>query len=647
MPPALDIRKVVLSLKKFRFNLFKEVRSIDFTKLPKPEIVWKSVLESSRVIKTIFVASIIGIFCSSGLIIYGFYLVLTKEVPTNGGEIREAVVDSDMSIFNPVTQYVSDAEQRVNSLLYHPLYSMEYPDFLSAPTTPVLTPILLEKAPQWQDLTQENPTNRYKKLRFTLRKNIRWSNNEPITLEDVRYSYEMIRGEGKDSTSGNPQFRSVFQQTKFVPVNEIEFDLITETSNPQLLYNANFSPISKMYYSGLNSDRLGSDSRSIKPTVTSGPFSFAEGTVQDPDSTKQATIDNPSKDPNTGAIRTVVLSKNPVQNINNTPYADKYIIRKYGILQDKGGQNNQSLERAAKDGRVDILFRSIQPQTPFSSTQVAASTGLSQKKIPSNTFYNLYLNTQKDQYFINQTLRKYVLCEFTRFNLNDKYTEIITNLPADQRIIPLHFKTPTPPNCPENSDGILDPTKYSISNANGKQVILSRAQVEITLAATPDTEPLLTEVKNYFESIGLKVGKVITDPTELTESLRKKTYNAVFLPITHVSNDPYSLYGANSQNLSNIVQNTRGANMEIEKNLKDYSASNLTNETAKTNIIDFFKNEFVSINLFRGIYELNYSKRIVKNENSPPFTLPNVITFPADLSVRFQEVWFKTKRAGR
>lgn len=635
------------TLKVIRFKthtILKQSWPIEWKNFQNSELIVKALTAAPLAAKLITVGSIIGVLSSFSLLFYGFYIVSTKEAPDQGGEIREAVIDSTMSLFNPTTAYISDAEQRVNSLLYLPLYTVSYPNYLyDIKTDPIIEPRLLSKLPEWQNTT-DKPADNFKKLKFTLRNDIKWSNNKPITISDIQYTFDLLKPTDSNP-GGNPQFKDSFKQVSFNVVNDYEFELVSALPNPQLIYNANFSPISKEYYSGLNIERLNNDNRSVKPLVTSGYFTFSDGNTQDPDSTKNQMIENPVKDSANNFIKTVILNRNPVQNTNKPVYVDKYIIKTYYSLEDTGTNPNSSLEKAAKEGKIDILSRSISPSSAISSENMKAKTGLNQTIVPSNTFYNLYLNIKKDQYFINQTLRKYVICEFARFNLNSPFTNSVENLPTDKRFLPIQFQDSDVSDCPDDTSSILDTRFYNITTTNNKKTVnLYGDPISLSLAGVEESEPVLSQVKNFFESIGFQISDVIKDVTKLEESIKNKNYNAIFLPVTFTSKDPYSIYGANGQNLSNIGQNNKVLSYEVESNLKKYTASNFTDDSVKNKITDFFKKEYLSVNLFRGKYEVNYSEKIKKIDPNLVKNIPVVVTLPSDINIDFSRINFKIKR---
>jgi hypothetical protein len=627
-------QKLQTSVGRLEFRLKKlsrEVWPINWTSLGKPNIVLQALIDASYTVKVFLTVFSLGLVISLVSLVYAIYLSTTKEVAAKGGEVQEGVVGGDIKVFNPVLEANSEAEIKINSLLYHPLYRVEYPDFAQFDNSqPKITPVLLAKEPEWMDSNETDPANRFKILRFTLRDNIKWSNNKPITVEDVAYTFELLK-----TDKANSQFRPSLMRTRIATVtgSSTQFDIISEVSNPQLIYSLNFSPISKEYYNAQILDRLVNDPRSFKPTVTSGYYTFADGPVVDPDSSNSTLKENPIRDPATNSIQTVVLSRNPVQNDPRGVYPDKYILRRYQTLFDVGGINSLSLERDSKNQKVDIYTRNLSSSLSIDDKDIQSKLGLNQKVVNSNTYYTLFLNIRVNEFFINQNLRKYVICNFLNFNLRDSFKGKLEELPREKRVVPIQLQQTYNLECGDIEKSLLDAkdtggTKiYSFSldeKTNIKRVLVYGKPIQITLVGLPESEPLLTDIQRYFLDMGIPADLI--NDNRAIRVLNDKTYNSAFLPITLVSRDLYPLYGAAGKNLAMISSNNRLTAYKPEDNLKLWSASNLTNTDARQKLIEMFSNEYISLTMFRGKNEINYSAKV----NGIGENILSVVTFIED-----------------
>ncbi len=625
-------------------NFLRKAWPINWNNFKNIKLIQQVLIAAPYPFKAALLIFVAILLVSMGFFGFGSYLVLTKEVPGNGGLAREAVITSDVKVFNPVLELNSPMEKKVVELIYHPLYSVTYPDLAIASAEPEIKPILLDKKPEWQDLADIKVENRYKRLRFTLKNNIKWSNNTKISAADVEYTFERLKED-----RGNSIFRTAFANITFESISETEFDLVAQVSTPKLLYSANFSPISKAFYEGISTEKLLTDPRSFKPTATSGYFTINSGTAKDPDTGSNR--ENPFRDSSTGLIEAVLLDKNKVQNISSNVLIDQYYIQKVANLYDAGG-NTQSVERLAKSGKLDLFQRNLAADLGITSSETAGKLKMNQTTLPTNTFYSLFLNIKLDNntgYFINQFLRKYVVCNFLNYQLDQRYSSQLDNIEKEKRLVPIIFGQSVNSDCPENVDTVLDNPKSSSGEkvytikfdpATGiKRVLLFGEEFRITLVGPPNTEPLLSDIQSFFLSIGVPAN-LVSDPDQVANSLQNKTYNAAFLPVTYTSQDPYPLFGTSGQDILQASKNNRILSYKLEENLRKYSDSNLTDEASKKTLIEFFSKEYVNVNLFRSKQEINYTSKIANIKTQ----LPALITFDEEIYSQIPNWYVSTKR---
>jgi hypothetical protein len=635
LPQSFQVR-----LKRFEYNVrqfWKEVWPFKWDIWQEPKALLGAISISPYPLKVAIVSSFVVTMIASITMFYGLYLMVTVDAAAQGGFIQEGVVGSDLNYFNPVIESNSEAERKINALLYHPLYSIDYPDFLNdSENNPTITPVLIQSIPEWLDLGEEDINNRFKTLRFTLRDDIFWSDGEPITVQDVVYSFERIKED-----RGNNRFRLVFSDVTIqeVPGNPLQFDLISERPNPQLIYASNFSPISAEYYGFQISDRLLTDQRSFNPSVTSGYFRFEDGPITDPDNPRGDKVINPIRDAVSNQIKTIVLQKNNVQNYQDVKL-DSYIIRRADTLLRIGGENDNSLEKLVDEGKVDLFTRFLGTNLNLSSGEVSDTLGMNQRIVPTNTYYNLYLNIQINDYFINQTLRNYVICQFINYDLGGAYSSQLEEIPADRRLIPIQLGATATPDC-SNPDSLLDPVNYSIEvdeRTGIKRVLLRSKPFVLNLVGFQESEPLLTDIQIQFRDSGVPAELIKDD--RVTSFVNDKLYNAIFVPVTVASRDPYALLGAGGRDFSQIRLNNRILDYQAEENLFAYSLSNLEDQEARNALNTFFEEQFVAVNLFRANMEVNYTDRVQGIEDS----IPDVSTFSSQMYVEMPTWYAETRR---
>jgi Bacterial extracellular solute-binding proteins, family 5 Middle. len=439
---------------------------------------------TSYYFKVVLVSIFLALIISVSFLIYGFYFALTVPVAAQGGTIREGFVGTEINVFNPVLD-LNPVETRIATLLFYPLYKVDYPDYLASQENPKITPILLEKAPEWLDYNNENPQNRYKLLRFTLKEGLKWSNGSEITTDDIEYTVERLRED-----RGNSSFREILRKLEFEKLNKRDFIFRSKESNPGLIYALNFQPIPQKYFNFLSTAELLVDNRSRKPMVTSGLFKFPEGLVQHPNESKTMLVDNPIRD-SEGRNMILVLERNSVQNYDQPTLVQNYIFTRYDSLLEIPNQTGFSLEKGAISGRVDFFTRSVtaNPTTELSSENIQKFLKLNQKVLPTNTYYIAFFNTELGirqnytGYLINKSLRRYIACYLLDYQPNTKYANFVDLIPKDKRLVPPQLNVSyLPENC-DRREAELD-SFYSINKDERtgiKKVLLEGKEIRLVM----------------------------------------------------------------------------------------------------------------------------------------------------------------------
>jgi len=653
--PKMLLASIQYQLRKF----FKNCWPINWVYFKDWQVMSKAILNTSYFVKISLTTCLIGVIISLFFVSFNSFQVFTTRVAASGGVFREALFGSKISNFNPLTNYNSD-EQKIISLIYHPLFWVSYPDFLSDQASePEITPVLLKSEPSWSAKPGDD-TKPFYSLDFELKENLLWTDGSKITNQDVSYTFQQLQSEG-----ANDNFRTLFA----------DYDLILETGsetkfsikpkndevivNPQLKFLSNFFPVSKDYFSkeGFNSNnrQFQNYSQAVKAPVTSGYFYIPEK-VEDPDSSDEKNLQNPVWDNNIGGYNKVVLQKNLHQNYGKEVFIEQYIFDIYDSLADQGGAENNSIQRAVNAGKVDLYSRFMSPGAD-SSASVKNILKLNQKVQPTNIYFNLYLNAQSTRggtvgYLINQNLRKYIVCGFKDFSLPGSYGKYNQVLPPEKRFLPLQFGEDFDLDCENAREELLNyqnngVTVYSIEENERND--FRRISVfgdtfgeesRLVYLALNEFQEYSKVVETRMQSLGLPVEAVYVDSSELNQRLQDKNYHLTFLPITQLNRDPYPSFGLNTKNLSNITLNERIGGEVAETNLAKYSQSNLTDQEAKNQLIEFFKTSFLSVNLFRTTREFNYSNKLQDSSE----VIQNIYGFSIEIYQSLPDWYIETRR---
>jgi ABC-type transport system substrate-binding protein len=605
-----------------------------------PNFIYISILKAQKKLKIIFFLVTVGLVISIGFFTWGIYLSITKEVAVSGGEVREAILNEDVKNFNPLLTPNSDAESRITQLLFHPLYIIKSPNFAQSSSEDAsIEPVLLEKSPEWAITTVEQT---YTKLVFTLKSNLKWSNNKSITLDDIEYSFNRLKEKG-----ANSDFYSSFNQVTFERLADTQFALNSSVSNPSLLYFANFSPVSKDYFEGKSIDKLIADFRSTKPTVTSGYFTFTSAQVPDPDDDKKPLRDNPIRSDTQDTFDTIYLDKNPQQNYQGV-YIQKYIIRRFTKLNDSGGSESKSLEYAVKNGKVDLFIRNLLPADLVQSKDIKNTSKLNQDIIPTNTYYSIFLNLKVPGYqstSLNSTLRKFVLCTISK-NLTSTSESNTTIIEQNKQIIPLQLNTFTTPSCEGDDASWLDSRIFSIQkdDKQGIREVIQNAygsQVRLSLLSPPNTETITSDIQRVLLDSGIATELVPTDSQNYREKILNHEYNFALIPVSVINRDLVPIYSVRGKDLSQISLNNSKQIIDrrFEDTLSRYYKSNMSDSDAKKQLVDLFAQEFTSMTLFQSRIEINYAERV---QNLRPSK--NTLNTTSDIYTTLPQWHTKTER---
>ena len=636
-------------------NFWNQVWPIDWVLFTKPGILSKAIASANYFVKLGLTLSVIGFSIGMYLIATGTYLSFTKDVPSTGGDFYEGLINADIRNLNPVLELNTDAEKKITALLYQPLYQLEFPDYLNQETDPIITPVLLTESPKWQDIQDNNPENRYKVLRFTLRSNIKWSDNKDITTDDVQYSFERIKDD-----NGNSQFKNIFSNLEFNKISSTQFDLISKNPNPQLIWAANFTPISAEYYKNQTNSGLLTDAKSLNPEVTSGYFVLPTS-VKDPeasDPTKAENKNNPARN-TSGTFKSVTLVKNRVQNKEDI-LIDRYVFWNLDALVDNGGPAN-SLEKLARGQKLDLFTRNLTDNLGgITSTELKTLLKLEQTIQPTNIYYTAFINIRRsdDGYFINSFLRKFLACSLVNYTPKSSFQPFLETIPNNKKLLPIQLNVTQDPDCPKTQEEvdriILDVRDRSdrqiytidLDEARGlRQIKVYGSQITLnTLTLLENSNPLLGDFRQYLQSLGFTTNDPINDPDRVRANLNStnKQYNIALLPIQLNNRDLYTTFGLGGRDIIQVTQNNREPipSYNLEDQLKQFSLSNLADKDARDKIIQFFKSEFAMVNLYRAKSEINYGQRA---NDFGEFNF-RIFTTQQDLYLKLPQWYLKTDR---
>jgi hypothetical protein len=598
--------------------------------LKSPLDIFSTFKNTFNLFKVVLITCVAGMILGVFLVFYGGYILSTKEVAAIGGEFWEGYINNEIKYFNPVLNTNSELEDRVIKLLYSPLYRVEYKDLFNGLAAPTLTPVLLSKNPEWKGKPGTT-------VSFSLKKDVKWSNNKSITVDDIEYTFKKLK-----EKNSNKQFNQYFQNLEFKAINTFDFEINTTGSEDLTLINRlNFYPINRAFYNDASVVGLTSDLNSIYATVTSGNYVLFDQ-VEDPFPINTDNINkdqkkledkrpNPIRNSKTGKFETIVLVKNKIKNNlgdSEKSYFEKYIITNFDSISEVKGTSQNSIANFKKNNpnKLNLISRDIVNINNLSGEDFRSAIGFKQGTVLTNQIYSLFLNMAQrgDGYLINSNLRKYIVCHLNNFTVKDSLKNLYENIGQTRKVAPIQL-TSESAICPTevaDIDKILTDATDDSGNKiytlktdqerNQKQVYVFGREVSLNLLANINrSDPILNELRQYLLNIGLPTQEPIMEDDRVAANLdsQTKTYNLALIQSNLESESLYRLVGKDAFDLIQPTQNNRNPipEYDFENNLKKWNATG--DIEAKKKLVEFFKNENAMINLWQQKKELNFNDK--------------------------------------
>jgi Bacterial extracellular solute-binding proteins, family 5 Middle len=615
-------------------KVFKVIWPINWSKLYNLKLVTETIKNTSQRMKIVLAVLLVCLLISFVSLLGSFFGALSVDTPDNKGTFNEAIFGQSISRLNPALTLNSEAERKIVDLIYQPLYRLDYPNFVDSSEKVVIKPVLLESEPAW---SSDN-----KVLKLRLKRDLKWSDGSTLDSKDVVYTFNSIK-------QGNAELRDLYANYKLVATSPIEMELTQIATNkgfnPQIKYQLNFYPVSVKYFDNKNTDELANSPKSLANEVSSGYFTMPPKVKIDNNQ-----VQNPIKDVS-GNYNTLVLERNKLSN-DQAPMIERYVIKVYNDLVDVGGVNNNSVERASVNKKVDLFVRQSDPENKITADEIKSKLQLEQTMAKTNTYHIVYANLQSNQWLINTLLRKYVLCALAEPEPNQSN---LSKIATNKQFLPIQLQSTFDGNCGNAKQELLGQQKAGKNPyvENNSKILVDNQEIDLNILTLQELSPLAKPLQDRIAAAGMTSNlTVVKDTDELDRKISEKAYNLVFLPTTIISGDPYPIYGAKSRNIGSINRNNRVGKPEtkfgegVEKLLKDYSESNLGDSELKKQIEEFFKNEYVSLNLYSLNVEINYSPRTKSiKQNLPSDVLyGDILTFGYSVYQDLPRFYIETKK---
>jgi len=195
-----------------------------------------------------------SVLFSLGLVLLGvrYYYAHTEIGPAVGGEIVEAVVGTPRSL-NPILSVSNDVDNDLTRLLFSRLFTVD--------GAGRVVPDLVER----YDISSDQKT-----YTFVMRENARWHDGEPLTADDVVFTFALIQ----DPAWKSP-LQALLKDVKFEKTDERTISLTLSEPYAQFLSRLNFGILPRHVWKDVQPQDAAMAEASLKP-IGSGPFKYAD-----------------------------------------------------------------------------------------------------------------------------------------------------------------------------------------------------------------------------------------------------------------------------------------------------------------------------------------------------------------------------------
>lgn len=395
--------------------------------------------------------------------------------PVQGGTAVFGIL-TDFSGFNPVTNSSTTTADVMTHMLYTPL--IQYDEELEP------QPYLAES---WE-LSDSSVT-------FRLRDDVTWHDGQPVTAEDVKFTFDLAKNPETASLIGSAYVNMVEAATVVDP-NTIRFDFVAP--HAQALDGFWWAPLPRHLLQDVAPAELSQAPFNQNP-VGSGPFRFVQW------------------DRN----RQLVLEANPdfPAELGGRPYLDRFIFR---VIPEATTMITELM-----NGSVDAIGYTLLPDQ---ATQLQNQSGIDLRSFPSREFTYLGWNNARPQFEDAETRRALAMA-LDRPRLIEALLHGF-GVPAHGMIppwSPMYSEIDPLPADANAARQLL--TQAGWSDANGDGVLDRNGQpLSFTLlvnSANRTHQDLATVIQQQLQAVGARVEIRTVEFQTLLQQHKSRDYDAV------------------------------------------------------------------------------------------------------------------------
>jgi peptide/nickel transport system substrate-binding protein len=480
-----------------------------------------------------FISFLVLIFISVAILAHAWYLNSTKIIPAAGGTYTEAAIGSPHYI-NPVLAAANDTDRDVSSLIFSSL--IKHDDGKN---------IVFDLAEKYS-ISQDK-----KSYDVSLRKNIKWQDNKPLTADDIVYTVNVIK---------NPDYRSPLrtslQGVDIEKVDDLTVRFTLKNPYSPFIDNLNFGILPKHIWENIPSSSFSLSENNLKP-IGSGPYKF-----------KSLQKDE------TGAIKTLEL----------TAFSDYYAGRPYlDNITLKFFKDEDSAIVALNSGSSDgISYISANNIAKLKTSFVLNEFNLSR-------YFAVFFNSEQNKDLADKNVRQALADGTNKKEIIDKILPgqaISANSPLPDFILSSDSaKLDMYPDSfdPEKAKNELDAAGWKIPVATStNQALLGTNQIrqktidnqntslEISILTVnlPELVDVANVIKAQWETLSIKVNLDVQSVADIQDRIRNRDYQTLlFGQILGANPDPFAFWHS-SQKKDPGLNLSQYENSEVDKLLE-------------------------------------------------------------------------------
>ena len=538
------------------------------------------------------------IFASVVALLFNLYINKTYIEPEIGGSYTEGILGQARFI-NPVLAQTNDADRDLTQIIYSSLFKYDGQGNL--------IPDLVES----YNISQDGLSYEIK-----IRENVKWHNDEQLTIDDVIYTIKTVQ---------NPEYKSPlknnWQGVEMEKIDDFTMNFKLNNVYSPFLHNLTIGIMPKHLWAGISAQNFALAQYNVQP-IGSGPYKFNKINKND-----------------NGEIESIelILNENFYLHFEGSPkgpFIENIIFKFF--------DNQIELIDAYKRRQIDGLSF----VSGINQLNIVNDLNIYEINIPA--YYAVFFNQTKSKALADKTVR---LALSYATNKEEIINKILSDkgIRVDSPLLPGWFgytqETSIYEFAIEHAQNILESEEWKDLNDDGireKTINNEEVKLEINILTTdwPELKQTAELLKEQWEKIGTKVNLEILDAVTVQQDhIKTREYEALlFGEVLNADPDPFAFWHS-SQRKDPGLNLAVYANDEIDKLLEEARQS-IDQENRKEKYMEFQKlliEDAPAVFLYSPTYIYPVNKK-VKGISIEKFSQP---------SHRFSQIenWFiKTNR---